>query len=106
MGETPIDLHMYGKLVKNDKGAIWQNFSPHDVERDNARKEQSKTASSDLEVGCVCREGINEKFLHNRNLNRAADHSVLLLPVPGTVPVCTVPGTRPRHICLKVGLSF
>ena len=46
----------------------------NDVERDNARKEQSKTASSDLEVGCVCGEGIKEKFLHNRNLNRAADH--------------------------------
>ena len=62
MGETPIDQYMYRNLVKNKKGYIWQNFSPHDVERDNARKEQSKAASSDLEVGCVCREGINEKF--------------------------------------------
>ena len=76
MGETPIDQYIYGNIVKNNKISIWQNFSPHDVERDIATKEQSKPASSDLEVGCVCREGINEKFLHNRNLNRAADHTV------------------------------
>ena len=75
MGETPVDQYIYGNLVKNDKMCMWQNFSPHDVERDIATKEQSQAASSDLEVGCVCREGINEKFLHNRNLNRAADHS-------------------------------
>ena len=59
------------------------------MERDNARKEQSKAASSDLEVGCVCREEINEKLMPTCNLNRAADHSVTTTYYTPYVPAGT-----------------